>query len=237
MVRRWIFALLFLPQLTGCLAYAYPDLVYTPQQPVDNDDGGAHAFRIDVDTTAHQGKPSTVEFTLMRIPLERFGTVPSQLELAPASGIYDPFGIGGMPDHERHLYTMVVRLYKPGHQTKEIRAWDKARSPKWAPAPDLASQEQALDDLLAVPGTDGKTTWWDAKDKPSFLPGTVSKAQFDSLMFMSSEYQRLANWSPANAVGMEAVKARLQQKAIYLRNFAEPPPTVLMKDRVAGPGI
>jgi hypothetical protein len=187
MLRRLIFALILAPNLTGCLAYAYPDLVYTPEQPIDNEDGGAHAFRVDIDTTERKPQPSTVQFTLMRIPIDRGGLVPSQLEVAPATGIYDPLKIGGGVEHERNLYTMNVRLYKPGSQTKEVKAWDKTRSPKWAPAPELLAQERAIDDLLAEPGSDAKTTWWEAKEKPRFQPGSVSKSQYESLMFGCSK--------------------------------------------------
>ena len=228
MLRRLIFALILAPNLTGCLAYAYPDLVYTPEQPIDNKDGGAHAFRVDIEMTERKPQPSTSEFTLMRIPIDSGGLVPSQLEVAPASGVYDPLKIGGGVEHERSFYTMNVRLYKPGYQTKEIKAWDKARSPMWAPAPDLLSQERAIDDLLAEPGSDGKTTWWEAKDKLRFQPGTVSKSQYESLMFVSSEYQRLAGSPAAGSANMTAVRERLQQKAIFLRTFADRQPMHLI---------
>jgi hypothetical protein len=235
MLRRLIFVLILAPNLTGCLAYAYPDLVYTPQQPIENEDGSAHAFRVDIDTTERKPQPSTVQFTLMRIPIDRGGLVPSQLEIAPATGVYDPLKIGSGAEHERNLYTMNVRLYRPGYQTKEVKAWDKTRSPKWAPAPDLLSQEKAIDDLLAVPGSEfSKGTWWEAKEKPSFQPGTVSKSQYESLMFVSSEYQRLASSPAAGSANMIAVRERLQQKAIFLRDYAEPLPAHLTPYRIHG---
>lgn len=237
MLRRLLLALVLVPNLTGCLAYAYPDLVYTPEQPIENEDGGSHAFRVDIDKTERAPQPSTVSFTLMRIPINRGGQalVPSQLEVAPQTGIYDPLKLLGSAEHERNLYTMTVRLYKPEHQTKEIKAWDKARSPKWAPAPDLLSQERALDDLLAAPGSEAsRGTWWDAKEKPSFQPGTVSRSQYDSLLFISGEYQRLANSPAAHAANMTQVQDRLKQKAIFLRNYAEPLPTHLPTQRISG---
>jgi hypothetical protein len=224
MLRRLILALVLVPNLTGCLAYAYPDLVYTPPQPIDNDGGGggAHAFRVDIDRTDRKPKPSTVEFTLMRIPIDRGGLVPSQLEVAPASGVWDPLHVGSGAEHESNRYTMTVRLYRPGYETKELKAWDKARTPKWAPAPDLLSQEKAVDDLLAVPGdANAQGTWWELKEKPSFQPGTVSKSQREALLFASGEYKRLA----AHAANNSAVQQRLQQKAIFLQRFADPQPT------------
>jgi hypothetical protein len=224
MLRRLILALVLVPNLAGCLAYAYPDAVYTPQQPIENEDGSAHAFRVDIDRTDRKPQPSTVEFTLMRIPIDRGGLVPSQLEVAPASGIWDPLHVANGAEHESNRYTMTVRLYRPGYETKEIKAWDKARSPKWAPAPDLLSQEKAIDDLLAVPGeANVKGTWWDRREEktPSLQPGSVSRSQHDALMFASGEYQRLASSPAAGTATMTAVRERLQQKAIYLRKYAE----------------
>jgi len=152
--------------------------------------------------------------------------VPSQLEVAPATGVYNPFQLVGATEHERNLYTMTVRLYRPGYQTKELKSWDKARSPKWTPAPDLLAQEKAIDDLLAVPSDQPTTgTWWDQRDQkvPSLQPGSISNAQQNALMFASSEYQRLANSPAAGGSSVIGVRERLQQKAIYLRKYAEQP--------------
>jgi hypothetical protein len=228
MLRRLMLALVLVPNLTGCLAYAYPDVVYTPQQPIENEDGSAHAYLVDIDRTDRKPQPSTVEFTLMKIPLDTRGLVPSQLQIAPASGVWDPLHVMNAAEHEANRYTMTVRLYRPGYETKEVKAWDKTRTPKWAPARDILSQEKAVDDLLAVPADAGaKGTWWELKEKPSFQPGTVSKSQHDALLFASSEYERLAKSPSAGAANMMAVRERLQQKAIFLREFAEPRPTPL----------
>jgi hypothetical protein len=227
MLRRLSFAVLLAPCLTGCMSYAYPTIAYTPDQPIENKDGGAHAFRVDIDKTERKPQPSSVQFTLMKIPLDRPGLVPSQLEIAPASGTYNPFGVIQGAEHERNLYTMTIRLYRPGYETKELRAWDKARTPQWTPARDLLAQEKAVDDLLAVP-SDQPTpgTWWDRREEkvPSLQPGSVSNAQNNALTFASSEYQRLANSPSAGGASMTSVRERLQQKAIYLRKYAEQQP-------------
>ncbi|HZZ82142.1 MAG TPA: hypothetical protein VFE62_26825 [Gemmataceae bacterium] len=227
MLRRLFFAVLLAPCLTGCMTYAYPTIIYTPDQPIDNPDGGAHAFRVDIDKTERKPLPSTVQYTLMRIPLDRSGLVPSQLEIAPASGTYNPFGVGQGAEHERNLYTMAVRLYRPGYETKELRAWDKARSPMWTKARDLLAEEKAVDDLLAVPSDQptGKS-WWDLQSEKtqSLQPGSVSHAQHNSLLFASSEYDRLAKSPAAGAASMTTVRQRLQQKALVLRNLAEQQP-------------
>jgi hypothetical protein len=224
MLRRLMLVVMLAPNLAGCMSYAYPTLAYTPEQPIDNEGGGAHAFRVDIDKTERKPQPSSVQFTLMKIPLDGRSTVPSQLEVAPAVGIYDPFHVREGAEHERNLYTMTVRLYRPGYQTKELKAWDKARSPKWTPAPDLLAQEKAIDDLLAVPSDQPMPgTWWDQREEkmPSLQPGSVSNAQHNALAFASSEYQRLANSPVAGGATVISVRERLQQKAIYLRKYAE----------------
>jgi hypothetical protein len=222
MLRRLVLAVLVAPLFAGCMPYVFPTMAYTPEQPIENEDGSAHAFRVDIDRTERSARPTAVEFTLMKIPLDTRGIVPSQLELAPASGIYNPLHVGDSAEREHNAFTLHVRLYRPGYETKEIRAWGRAQSPKWVPARDLLAQEKALDDLLAAP-TDppAATTWWDAKENPSFQPGTVSVSQHDALMFASGEYQRLANCPMANAATMSAVKQRLIQKALFLSSFAD----------------
>src|ERR1017187_8614906 len=98
-MKRWLFLLLLLPQCTGCLGYAYPSIVYTPELVVPNADASAHAFRVDIDKTEHKeqrvlGGPTSstymrkeyvaaTEYTLTKIMLDQRGIVPSQLEIAP----------------------------------------------------------------------------------------------------------------------------------------------------------
>jgi hypothetical protein len=246
---RWLAVLVLLPQCTGCLAYAYPTLTHTPELVVENEAGNAHAFRVDIDRTERKGGPTSTEYTLTRIPLDQRGLVPSQLEVAPVTGIYNPLGFSGVKEHERTGYTMTIRFYRPGSQTVEVKAWDKSHTIQWAPAPGLAAQENAIDDLLADPATPLESyvketsmhpqteallkarmvTWWQLKDQKSppfgLQPGHVSPSQQKTLLFASSEYSRLASSPPALASNMAATRERLQQKAIWLQRFAVQPPT------------
>jgi hypothetical protein len=228
-MRRWLFLLLLLPN-TGCLGYVYPTIAYTPELPIDNHDGNAHVYRVDVDRTERTPSAST-QYTLSKIPLDRGGVVPSQLEIAPAAGLWNPLGIGDVKEHERSTYTILIRFYKPGCQTMEVASWDKSKALQWLPASDLLAQEKAVDDLLADPAAQPvnfkawPNTWWDLKDHKDpqlgLQPGAASVMQRQALLFAASEYQRLANGPLASSPQMEPVKQRLQQKAIWLRRFAE----------------
>lgn len=242
---RWLALLFVLPQCTGCLYYAYPTLAHTPDLVIDNHDGGAHAFRVDIDRTERKPAATATEYTLSRIPIDTRGLVPSQLEVASASGVYNPLGIGDVKEHERSVYTMAIRLYRPGSQTMEVKEWDKSRPLQWMPAPDLESQERAVDYLLEDPerpdparpnliiATGVRTllpdTWWQQKDRKTpplgLQPGNVSFSQRKTLEFAASEYQRLASSPPALAANMATTRERLQQKAIWLQRFAVQPPT------------
>jgi hypothetical protein len=127
-----------------------------------------------------------------------------------------------------------------------VRAWDRARDLQWDPAPDLIAQEKAIDDLLGVPAIGDEATpgaWWEVKDAKlpersefnvlthtmtatitsalGLQSGQESTAQRQALLFAASEYDRLASSKRASFTGMEAVRERLQQKAIWLRRHAE----------------
>jgi hypothetical protein len=179
--------------------------------------------------------------------LDTRGLVPSQLEVAPASGVYNPFGVGDFKEREHSDFTLAVRLYRPGFQTMEVKAWDKSPPLQWSEARDLLAQEKAIDDLLMDPATpkweyiaskgmepaqppvgQSRFTWWEQKDQKSpplgLQPGAVSPSQRQALVFAANEYQRLAaspnGMSPTN----QAVRERLQKKAIWLRKYAEETP-------------
>jgi hypothetical protein len=109
---------------------------------------------------------------------------------------------------------------------------------QWVAAPTLVEQEKAIDDLLADPAApirDGGFgfpfpvgTWWEMKDKKSpglgLLPGATSANQRQFLQFAAGEYGRLANGPAATSPNMQAVRERLQQKAIWLQRYADQQP-------------
>jgi hypothetical protein len=227
-MSRWLFLIALLPHCTGCLYYAYPTLSHTPELAVDNKDGSVQAFRVDIDRTERKPLAPITQYTLTSIPLDSRGLIPSQLELAPATGVLNPLGVVEGGQHERSLYTMAVRLYKPGFRTMEVKAWEKSRELQWFPAPDLLSQEKAIDDLLAVPPTPDQPstrTWWELKDEKlpglGLQPGSVSSSQRKALEFAATEYQRLACTPIASSPSMQIARERLQQKANWLRHYAQ----------------
>ncbi len=239
-MTRWTMLVALLStQLTGCLYYAYPTLAYTPEVAVPNPDGGAHAFRVDVDRTKRESMPTAQDYSLSRIPVDSRGKIPSQLELASAMGVLNPFGVVEGAKHEETKYTMLVRLYRPGYRTMEVRAWDKSRDFQWLPAPTLVDQERAIDDLLAPIDSDPKATWWDLKDQKSpglgLQPGANRATQRQTLLFAAGEYQRLASSAPAMTPTSAPHRERLQQKAIWLRRYAEQAPTPLTIDSAVPP--
>lgn len=251
-MKRWLFLIALLPQCTGCMGYVYPTMIYTPEVVVPNADSSAHAFRVDIDKTERKAAPVASEYTLTRIALDTRGVVPSQLEIAPVSGIYNPFALGDFKEREHSDYTIMVRLYRPGFQTITVKAWDKSRTLQWSQAPDLVAQERAIDDLLADPAEPansaklwaregpaggpatgaptgpGPKTWWDLKDQKSpplgLQPGAISPSQKQTLLFAATEYQRLASSPVAGSLNMQPLRERLQQKAIWLRIHAEQTP-------------
>ncbi len=232
MSRLTMLVALLSTQLTGCLPYVYPTLTYTPEVAVPNQDGSVHAFRVDVDRTQRAPLPTSHDYGLTRISIDTRGTVPSQLELASAIGMLNPFGVIEGAKHERTSFTMLVRLYRPGYRTMEIRAWDKSRELQWLSAPTLGDQERAIDELLAPSDVDPKVTWWDRKDPKDekapglgLQPGTSSVSQRQALIFAAGEFQRLASSPTAMTPTATPMRERMQQKAIWLRRYAEQSPT------------
>jgi hypothetical protein len=234
MKRLLFLAVVILPHCTGCVAFAYPTVQHVPDLAVPNPDGSVHAFRVDIDTTTSPNSVKT-QYTLLRIPIDARGLIPSQLELAPATGVYNPFGVPGVAE-ERNNYTMLVRVYRPGYRTIEVQAWDKSRELMWLPAADLAAQEMAVDDLLGLPGPT-KQQWWTTTTawnpqagvptsayNQSLQPGFASSLHRQALQFAANEYARLANSPAANAPTMQSVRERLQQKAIWLKRWADEAP-------------
>jgi hypothetical protein len=120
---------------------------------------------------------------------------------------------------------------------------------QWTEARDLVAQEKAIDDLLADPAAPTRMpqagvsatlsseelarsmrpSWWEQKDErvPTHLalqPGSVSPTQKHALLFAANEYQRLAETPTAKSLNMRDLRERLQQKAIWLRRYAEQTP-------------
>jgi hypothetical protein len=232
-MNRWVvLAVVLLPNCSGCLYYAYPTVTHVAPLTVPNPDGSVKAFRVDIDRTERQPKPPVAQYTLGEITVDERGQIPSQLEFAPATGVYNPLGLVEGGQHERTQYTMFVRLYRWKYCKQEVKAWEKGRELQWVPATDLLAQEKAIDDLLADPAAadrKNRSTWWELKDEKTpglgLLPGLTSILHRKALDFASSEYQRLADSPAAAAPNMLAVRDRLRAKAHWLRVYADRPPS------------
>ncbi len=248
-MKRWLVLLALLPNCTGCLAYVIPTLAHTPVLAVPNADS-VHAYRIDVDRTERAPAPTATQYSLSKIPIDEHGLVPSQLELAHALGVYDPFGIGGGATHEKSQYTLLVRLYRPGYRTMVVKAWEKARDLHWSKAEDLPDEEKAIDDLLADPVHPAHrdesrlingsfvpvsseiaakeridASWWGLKDRKTPPLGlqsglSASTAHRIALVFAAGEYERLAESPTAKQTSNQAIRDRLRLKANWLRSYS-----------------
>ena len=226
MKRLLILVAVLWPNCTGCLHYAYPTAIHVPELTVPNPDGSVHAFRVDIDTTERPPEGVKTRYTLSRIPIDARGQIPSQLEIAPATGVLNPFGFKDTTV-EHNQYTMVVRAYRPGYKTIEVKAWEKSRELQWMPAADLLAQEKAIDDLLGAPGGDDKIPWWpglasrELTPTSPLQPGGASSLHRQALQFASGEYNRLAKSPLASAPTMQDVRQRLTQKAVWLWRYAD----------------
>lgn len=245
-MKRWLAPIALLPLFSGCLYYAYPTISHTPELAVPNADGSVHAYRVDIDRTERKPLAPATQYTLTEIRLDARGLIPSQLEIAPTTGLLNPIGVVDGGQHEKTNYTMFVRAYRPGYRTVEVKSWEKSRELQWIIAADLAGQEAAIDALLADPAAPTKqmnvggisatlspeelyrlttTTWWELKDQKSpplgLQPGLVSPSQRQTLLFAASEYERLALSPAAGTPSMQTTRVRLQQKAAWLRSYAE----------------
>lgn len=240
-MKRWLL-LVVLANVTGCMPYVYPTLSHTPTVAVPNQDLSVHAFRVDIERTERHPGPASCEYTLSRIAVDERGMIPSQLELAHASGTYDPFSLMGRATHERTKYSMLIRLYRPGYRTMEVKEWEKSSNLNWVQAKDLTEQERAIDDLVservsrdesylinAAPGlTQRDPSWWELKDQKSALglrAGLHAPASHrQTLFFAASEYERLAMSPAAAQPNAQAIRDRLRAKGAWLRAYADAAP-------------
>jgi hypothetical protein len=122
---------------------------------------------------------------------------------------------------------VAVRLYRPGYDLVEIRAREPADGVIWKAAPDLASQERAVDALFSA-GTVAAGLTREADPEELLFdalvvlePGSTSDEHRDALLFGAAEYDRLA--ASVQGRDSDALNAhtRLYKKAVALRTRAE----------------
>lgn len=222
--------------LPGCatpeLAASKPDFV--AELIVPNPTGDVHAFRVDIGIM-ERPEPKA-RYVLSPIEIGVNGMLPMQQAEKPCGGIIvsncalAASGRGGMMKLEDPArYSVIVRAYRPGFRTIEVKPDAESRRLHWIPV-DLLGQEIAIDVLLGV----GQHGWW----KPAamaprselacspmscatlgdygLLPGTVLPAHRAVLLFAASEYERLA------VVATETEdRHRLEWKAAQMRRYSD----------------
>ncbi len=201
-----VLAISCLPLFSGCiLPYcAFPTVSYTPRVNIEDADN-VHAFRVDFtndtgDMSVFAPGPGTGRFS--SVTAKRDNAVPAQIKPSVSYGFVV---IGVALNYLTYTdHTMAVRLYRPGFDLVEIRSWEAARDVTWTPAPDLAAQEEALDNLFQV----------DQLDRDCKLPTHI-----ECLKFGASEYERLSREAT-----LKGDSQRLDAKARTLRDIASAQP-------------
>jgi hypothetical protein len=232
-----ITASLLCPLLTGCvLGYAYPTIARVPAVSVvqEAQAGEIHAFRVDVaDDQNCIDFPEQDCYVLRTVPLSPEGDVPPQTKVGLDYGWILNCVALVYSGHTHH--TVLVRLYRPGWQTVEIKAWDQVGPITWKESIDLPARERAVDDLLSTWNTDALSQLpartsgskppppqarpWDPKVFRNLAPGSASAWHRQALLFAAAEYDRLAAAATADKAGQEQ-RQRVADKAKRLRELA-----------------
>jgi hypothetical protein len=214
--------------LAGCmpLGYAYPTISYVPAARVGAARDEVKAFRIDIvdDDNCFEIKEQD-RYVLTPLPLHRDGSYDPQMKFGLTYGwMWNCIALTYGGSTER---TVMVRLYRPGYRTLEVRSWQKDGPLQWTEAPMLEEQEEAIDDLVSTWRTAGDhlQTRFAAQGfvpprEPivfrSLAPGSAGGPHHcATLRFAASEYERLLK---------DATKPdlhnRLEEKAKALRQLA-----------------
>jgi hypothetical protein len=220
--RLLILAAVLLPSC-ATPALVLPKADFIPEQIVPNPDNNVRAFRIDIEEF-NRLEPKA-RYTLSPIPIDEHGLIPTQ----------HPIEFFAFPRNYTNIF--LVRVYRPGFLTIEIKPGDDTRRPPWIRA-DRFEQEMAIDVLLGIERRFGNEGWESGETKPrseilnlgsssvrnswktlgdyGLQPGTVSQLHRDVLLFAASEYARLATVSNENEA-----RQRLERKAAQIRRYAD----------------
>lgn len=146
------------------------------------------------------------------VPVAEGSQVPSQTQVAWTYGVVALEGplSGGLT---RTSHEVEVRLYRPGYDLVRLTPWEWTDLVEWTPAPDLVTQEMALDGLFGFGGHGEKRG-----DK--LKPGSADAEHREALLFGVAEYERLSQPAGDPNADLPGVRARCLEKATKLRALA-----------------
>jgi hypothetical protein len=118
--------------------------------------------------------------------------------------------------HTRHH--VLLRLYAPGYQLVQILPGAASEGWEWKKRDDVASREQAIDDLLSTTASNASGS--EAADEPTAIfrnlaPGSASTQHKAALLFAAAEYEQLSQHEKGESV------SRWLAKAAWLRALSE----------------
>ncbi len=213
------------PLVAGCIPfvpvpYAYPSVEWTP--PVDTKAPNAEVVALRVDALERRGShifsPITEEPQFTLIPLSQNGIVPVQATAGVSRGfIWNCIALIHTGNVHR---TVLVRLYRAGYQTVEIRPSLLCDELDWKPAATPLEREEAIDHLHYYSYRDDPDGWDpDSPTRMGFLnipPGSTATEHRQALLFIAGEYEKLASEAGVEPEG----RTRLLKKAGNLKDLA-----------------
>jgi hypothetical protein len=209
-------ALVILAFLPGCLfPFGTPKFCCVPSVDLGSDADDVHVFRVDI--TRYFADISGDDcYTYSEVPFTFLGWTPPQIKVSGVVGIF-VFGVAlNYPIYVSQ--SVAARLYRPSYELVELDSWQLPRRVEWKMAPNLTSQEDALDQLFrfAKGGELRPATFNPISSQLN--PGSASAAHRRALLFGASEYDRLAAGELAST---DEARRRLHDKAEKLRQLAK----------------
>jgi hypothetical protein len=193
-MRSWP-AFLLCPILSGCFAIGYPSVTETPTLVVPGSD--VHAFRVTSEWSMNGPwltAPVTISRAVEELPLDRGMIDPQHNSYFAYS--YNLFPLAG----GSRSRDVKVLLYRPGYELIDVptRSWwaqsfgdNPPEIVAWKPAPDLASQEQALRRIASGSADLPRGPWGLNPQVLSFVAGEYARLAQSPLATTPETRERL----------------------------------------------
>jgi hypothetical protein len=221
----------------GCfvpIGYAYPTVSVTPAVDVGKQADEVRVFRIDIADVSGCCEFGWGPDRYVFHPIHLFenGRGLPQVGMALDYGwIWNCIALI-FDKHTSHK--VLVRAYRPGFRTVEIKPWQTSGKVLWEEASGLDAQERAVDALISTMDTDPQargiprpeaTLFPEGRPaREAFLlpccfrslaPGSAGSGHREALLFAAAEYERLSG------TAKEDQRVRLWDKAQSLRGQAD----------------